>query len=124
MASRPPPPRPPPTPEEEVLRSMEVVEEEIDTRIETMERENSKYLAVLNYLRYINGKKSMEEKEAAEQAKQRAMLERERADARELQSRQVLRKSRSVGTREEREAALKGSGVSSSLQSLSEEEEV
>ena len=64
MASRPPPPRPPPTPEEEVLRSMEVVEEEIDTRIETMERENSKYLAVLNYLRYINGKKSMEEKEA------------------------------------------------------------
>ena len=111
------------SPEQEVLRSMRVVEEELDARIEIVDMQNTKYNEVLRYLRYINSRREQEMKE--EEAREREKASQEQAAKKEMKS----RGSSLPGKNVEKEVTRKGFRdskeiLSSSLQSLSEEEEV
>ena len=102
---------------------MRVVEEELDARIEIVDMQNTKYNEVLRYLRYINSRREQEMKE--EEAREREKASQEQAAKKEMKS----RGSSVPGKNVEKEVTRKGFRdskeiLSSSLQSLSEEEEV
>ena len=119
------------SPEEEVLRHMEIVEEEIDSRISLLELRSTQYEKVLRYIRFINNKGKEERMKDTQHAEEKDVLKsRSQTVQKAQQASMTSRGYSALARRVTREEDSKGGSrdskaiLSSSLQSLSEEEEV